>query len=282
MQASLEKLLEGYDIGCNTGDQEFACWNLVSYAGLALYTGQPLQALEKDLKKYIKRAIQCQRIAAACSITPLLSAVLDLDGSKNDEDIYMHFLNTTEDKMLQSNDRRACALIWTKRKFSRVMKNDMDGAITVYKLSTGHRFGKPNFKTTPFIMGVFLDGLIAFYAARKKKSTEKKWLDLGLESLNAMKKWAELSKWNFHSKLLLLEAEYLFVRGDGLALGKYEAAIIAAQTSRFIHEEGLAYSKLGHYYLSHGRDTDASQSFAHAKRCFEKWGARRLVEALRN
>ena len=51
MQASLEKLLEGYDIGCNTGDQEFACWNLVSYAGLALYTGQPLQALEKDLKK---------------------------------------------------------------------------------------------------------------------------------------------------------------------------------------------------------------------------------------
>ena len=51
MQASLEKLLEGYEIGFITGDQEYACWNLLSYGGLSLYTGQPLGALEKDLKK---------------------------------------------------------------------------------------------------------------------------------------------------------------------------------------------------------------------------------------
>ena len=232
----------------------------------------------------VKRAIQCQRTSAARSLIPLLHAALELNGGTDGENIYRHFLNTTEDAMLKQNDRRACILIWTKRKFTSVLTDDMDGAIEVIGLSSKHPFGSrlEAMKTPQYIMSVFLDGLIAFYAARKKKSTEKKWLDLGLESLNAMKKWAELSKWNFLSKLLLLEAEYLFVRGDGLAFGKYEAAITAAQTSRFIHEEGLAYSKLGHYYLSHGRDTDASQSFAHAKRCFEKWGARRLVEALRN
>lgn len=79
-------------------------------------------------------------------------------------------------------------------------------------------------------------------------------------------------------KLLLLEAEHLFQEGSELALGKYKASIIAARNHRFIHEEGLAYSKLGHYHIAQGRETDAAHSFTKAEECYEKWGMHSLVK----
>ena len=49
VQASLEKLLEAYNAGCCIGDQEYAHWALLSYAGLALYTGQQLRMVVQNL-----------------------------------------------------------------------------------------------------------------------------------------------------------------------------------------------------------------------------------------
>jgi len=279
MQANLEKLIEGYDAGCIVGDQEYAFWNILAYAVSALYAGQEPTTLAQVLKKYVKRAIQCQRASAARCITILLHAALELSGDTDSENIYEHLLNTTEDAILLQNDHRACIQIYTKRKFSLILKDDMDGAIEVYGLSS-NRFG-PRFmfmKTTIYTMSVFLDGLIAFYAARKNKNEEEHWLAIGMDSLTLMKKWARLSTWNFESKLLLLEAEHLFQEGN--ALEKYEASIIAARNHRFKHEEGLAHSKLGYYHLSHGRKADAAQSFVQAKRCYMQWGAHSLLKRI--
>lgn len=230
----------------------------------------------------VKRAIQCQRTAAASSIMSSLSTALELNGNADDdEDIYEHFLNMKEDALLSAaEDHLACTLIWIKRKFVSVMKNDMEGAITVYELSLDHPFGSRNvlFKTVPYITSKFLDGIIAFYSARKNKSEERKWLAIGMESLRLMKKWRKLSAWNFESKLLLLEAEHLYQKGSRSALDKYGASITAARKHHFIHEEGLAYSKLGHYHLSQGRSTAARESFDQAKRCYSEWGATSLLK----
>lgn len=134
---------------------------------------------------------------------PFLSAVLELMGDPdNAENVYSHFLNTTEDSLLQQNDRRACILIWTKRKFTRILKDDMEGAVEVYELSLNHPFGPrmKYVKTMPFIMSVFLDGLIAFYSGRKNRE-EQKWSTIGVNSIKLMKKWTQLSRWNFENKV---------------------------------------------------------------------------------
>lgn len=62
----------------------------------------------------------------------------------------------------------------------------MAGAIEVYKLAEKHPCGsrhKYPFKTVPYIMNVFLDGLIAFHAARTIPSETEEWLAIGLESM---------------------------------------------------------------------------------------------------
>lgn len=68
MQASLPKLLEGYRAGCIAGDQEYACWNLLSYGVLALYTGQPLTNLGNDLRKCEKMQFSMNLLLSATEL----------------------------------------------------------------------------------------------------------------------------------------------------------------------------------------------------------------------
>jgi len=282
LQASLEKLLEAYNAGCYIGDQEYAYWALLSYAGLALYTGQQLAIVAQKLKTFVKRAIQCQQMPVAFSIATSLAAAVELAGDANKKDVY-NLLNTTEDDILnEQNDRRCCMLIWNSRKFTSIYKGDMDEAVHMYKLSLMHPYGslaKP-VKTMIHIMSVFTDGLIGFFEARKHQEDEQQWSTLGNKSLKSFQKWTGLSKWNFSNKFYLLEAEYYFLKGNALALEKYEASIVAARNHRFTHEEGLAYTKLGYYHYAQGRDVEAKQCLQKAGACYKRWGAHALAKRM--
>ena len=222
----------------------------------------------------------------AFSIAPALATAVELSGDACEEDIYS-LLDTSEDTVLNNQtDRRACMLIWISRKFSRIHKDDMDGAVEMYNLSLDHPFGarmKQMMKTMPYIMNIFIDGLIGFYAARKHQEDEQEWFTIGEKAMKHYQKWIKLSKWNFSNKLYLLEAEYYFLKGNNsMALEKYKASITAARDHRFLHEEGLAYSKLGHYHVAQGRKIDGKQSFNQADVCYKRWGAHRLVSSIEN
>ena len=280
LQASLEKLLEGFNAGCCVGDQEYAYWNLLSYTGLALYTGQHLPLFVKHVMTCVKRGIQRQQIAGTKAIASSLAAAVKLAGSASKDDIY-HLFNTTEDIILnEQKDRRCCMLIWVNRKFSFIYNGDMDGAVQSYKESLCHPFGplaRP-LKTMPHIMSVFTDGLIGFFEARKHQQDEQKWSALGRRALEIFQRWNRLSIWNFSNKLHLLEAEEFFLKGNSLALEKYQASIAAAHDHHFTHEEGLAYSKLGCYHAVQGQDAAAKQCFKQADMCFRRWGAHCLAK----
>ena len=87
------------------------------------------------------------------------------------------------------------------------------------------------------------------------------------------------SAWNFSNKLLLLEAEYYLLRGDGhRAVAAYEASIKAAREHRFVHEEGLAAEKLASFHASNGETDRAMSHLSGARACYEKWGAHMLVQ----
>jgi len=135
----------------------------------------------------------------------------------------------------------------------------------------------------PHIINYFLDGLIYLYFARNALSDEdkQKWAKASEGSLETMKDWMSISKWGFSNKCYLLEAEYHFLQSnDALALEKYEASVAEAQSHRFVHEEGLAHYLCGQFHLARGRRQDAAQQFVHAKACYERWGAYRLVRQM--
>ena len=220
---------------------------------------------------------------AAFSIAPSLAAAVELSGDTSKNNIYSLLLDTTEDYILnKQSDRRCCMLIWNSRKFTLIYKDDMDSAVQMYKSSLNHplRSLVTPMKTMPMIIGVFTDGLIGLYEARKHQEDEQQWSTLGDKSLKLFQRWAGLSKWNFSNKMHLLEAEHYFLQGNALAIEKYKASIEAARNHRFIHEEGLAHTKFGYYHLATGSNIEAKKCFQQADACYKRWGAHSLPKKL--
>ena len=128
------------------------------------------------------------------------------------------------------------------------------------------------------VYGLFFQGLVAFRLSRSKED-EPEWMSFGEEAVVTFQSWAKHSEWNFENKLLLLQAECHFSKGDGEAAErKYKLAIKSARKHRFLHEEGLAMDLLGLFYKSCGKTKEESESFESARACYKKWGAHGILE----
>ena len=124
------------------------------------------------------------------------------------------------------------------------------------------------------------EGLSAFCLARSSVD-EPKWMVLGENAIATYRSWVKHSSWNFENKLLLLEAERFFAKGEiEAAKEKYETSIESARRHRFVHEEGLAMELLGRLYRDSGRLEEAKEQIALAHVCYDKWGAKGVLDRL--
>ncbi len=130
------------------------------------------------------------------------------------------------------------------------------------------------------VLYVFFEGLVAFQMIRSQ-SNEEEWVDAGEQSIKSYQTWVRNSEWNFENKLLLLEAESLFAKGDlDAAEKKYLASIESAHRHRFVHEEGLASDLLASFYRTQGNVLKEKEYFDLAIACYEKWGAFGLINQI--
>lgn len=60
----------------------------------------------------------------------------------------------------------------------------------------------------------------------------------------------------------------------------YAAAITAARSSRFIHEQGLAYELAGAYYKGMGESEKAISFYTLSKKCYADWGSQIKVDSI--
>ncbi len=129
---------------------------------------------------------------------------------------------------------------------------------------------------------VFYEGLTAFYFARRSSNNEPaKWFEIGERALRLFETWSKHSTWNWENKMLLLEAECLFSKGEmEKAEGQYKLAIESARRHRFVHEEGLGNDLLSMFHIANGNVDKAKSHMSQARACYEKWGASALVELL--
>jgi tetratricopeptide (TPR) repeat protein len=126
-----------------------------------------------------------------------------------------------------------------------------------------------------FLMGYFFEGLTSFLLARRSSGdTSTKWIDRGDSMLTRMRSWSEHSKWNWENKMLLLEAESMYTKGEfDRAESLFDSAIRSAHEHRFIHEEAIASELAGMFYQEMGNHQKSYLYLAHSLECYEKWGA---------
>lgn len=88
------------------------------------------------------------------------------------------------------------------------------------------------------------------------------------------------SDWNYKNKLFLLEAELQSLNGSYCAaMSLYDASIVSARNSGFIHEQGLACEKAGFHFKAHDAYS-AFEYFKQALACYEEWGSSTKVAAI--
>ena len=128
--------------------------------------------------------------------------------------------------------------------------------------------------------------LVAFYqglacAASYQKKRSKALLSKLESSIEVMKKASGFSEWNFANKKALLEAELLSIKcQDAKSEEKYDYAIKRAQTSKFIHEEGLACEFAAKHYERTNDHEMAKSLFGQAEKCYRKWGSAKKAKLM--
>ena len=88
------------------------------------------------------------------------------------------------------------------------------------------------------IKNAFFAGLASFIQSRKNK--DESLIPRGKKHLETMQLWEKGCTWNFENKVLLLQAEYYFAKGEYEEANTcYEKSIESAKEHKFIHEEAL-------------------------------------------
>ena len=102
------------------------------------------------------------------------------------------------------------------------------------------------------------------------------------KAIGVMREKCEKSSWNYQDKIHLLEAEMLSAT-DNKAKAKisYNAAIAAARSSKFIHEQGLACEFAALHCLKHNDINEAGNLLRQALECYAKWGSRVKIDQIK-
>ncbi len=139
---------------------------------------------------------------------------------------------------------------------------------------------KENFRIHT-VFYTFYEGLVAFRMARSQSDADM-WLEIGERAIRSYRIWSTHSAWNFENKLLLLEAECFFSKGEyDSAEKKYVASIESARRHKFVHEEGLAMAMMAFYFKILGDEGKEKEYLDGALGCYEKWGALGVVMHIR-
>eukprot|EP00804_Cyclotella_cryptica_P019625 CCRYP_013989-RA/>CCRYP_013989-RA protein AED:0.06 eAED:0.06 QI:199/1/1/1/0.75/0.6/5/431/1198 len=131
-----------------------------------------------------------------------------------------------------------------------------------------------------FIYNTFISGLAS--ACWYRKGRQKAQLRENVrKSLAILKDAAELSKWNFQNKFNLLNAMNLSNQEKNAQSSKeFNIAIIAARSSKFHHEEGLACELAGIHNKRIGNNEEAMRLFHLAQGCYKAWGSQVKVQQM--
>jgi predicted ATPase len=274
---SLQPLNHARQAALAYGDLDMHASASFYYLATSMSVGMPLLKLKTAAQVF------CLDIAASGQMTPLLSILplwsvitgllgeeetLDLGGEVNDASSALKHCIKEGNKFMTGNfyvnQTMWCCLI-----------GDYEEALQMAKTSFEQR------QICDYTL-TFYEGLAALaYSWNSTSFLNRISLRRGKKLAKFVKSWADRCPENFRNKQWLLEAEIAALKGKtDHALSLFEQSIGKAKSETFIHEEAIAFERLGHYQRYIGNVSDAKISFASAQMAYEKWGASILVERM--
>jgi PAS domain S-box-containing protein len=279
----LKPLLEGYQIGLETGDLESAAYCAYTHCFQSYANGKELVEVERDMMTYGEAIHQIKQETALTWNQIFRQAVINLMG-RSISPIHLIGESYNEENELPqyeaANDGSTIFAVHFNKLFLCYLFSEYAQAVENAALAETYLI---RLTGTPLEPLYYLYNSLAKLATYLESSAQaqKKILEKVTISQKKMKQWAHYASMNYLHKYHLVEAEKARVLGQLLEAEEfYEQAIQGAQENEYIQEEALAYELAAKHYLARGRLKIAQLYMKEAHYCYERWGATAKVKDL--
>jgi predicted ATPase/signal transduction histidine kinase/DNA-binding response OmpR family regulator/tRNA A-37 threonylcarbamoyl transferase component Bud32 len=280
---NLEPVVSAYASGMETGDLEWAAYDLLLYSYCAYFSGKELTGLEREIVAYRDAIEKIKQKVALNYIEIYWQAILNLL-EKPENPSLLKGKACDEESILplyqQANDKTAIAYIyWNKLLLSYWFENYSE-AIENTAIAENYLDVVVGLPLVPIFH--FYDSLVrlAVYIDRPQ-SEQKEILERVQANQEKMQKWAHHAPMNHLHKYYLVEAERHRILGEKVeAIEMYDKAIALAKENEYINEEALAHELAAKFYLSWGKEIIAQTYMTNAYYAYIRWGALAKVEDL--
>lgn len=280
---TLKPLLEGYYVGLETGDLEFAAYCLNAYCYSAYFIGRELTELEQEMVTYSNAIRQIQQETVFTWSTIYRQSILNLLGSVANPcsligEVY------DEKKMLplhlEANDGTGIFYLYVRKLHLCFLFQEFSQAIENANLAEKYLHGGTGQLVTPLFYLYDSLARLAIYP-NTSGSEQKCILDKVKANQQKMQHWADHASMNYLHKYYLVEAERYRIGGQYLeAIEFYDRAIFLAKEHEYINEEALAQELTAKFYLEWGKYKIAQTYLTDAYYSYIRWGALAKVDDL--
>ncbi|KAG7363763.1 multi-sensor signal transduction multi-kinase [Nitzschia inconspicua] len=279
MHTCQKRLYEGYKVGLQTGDMEYAVMNIVLYGFFCYSTGKPLSNLEADMRDYAEQMKECRMLQQLKFLSLTWQTILNLLGRSKDP-LVLTGEAMDRDKTLAGaeieNDPPLKAQLYCHELQLAVYLCDFTLASSLLKHTSCIGAVNP---ANPIIWRTALfEGITAFEMAQQGN---KKYRAVGTKSLKKVKGWVDQGNPNCVHILYLLQAEKFHCDGSiEEARSHYDKSILIAARNGFLSDRALANERCGRMYQRTKDEYWTTEYFHRAYDIYVELEARVKVEQL--
>ena len=262
IQGATDLNLFGYYAGIESGEVQFAGYNLFGMACNQLFEGTPLTKIATDLKTFWSFLDRTKNQIAIEIFDAVQQFVLAFSPSENPNPM----LTALEAPMAKAIDH-----ILKIQQF--YLLNDLDTALGYVQATEQY---------LPALLGFTTSAEYPFYASLtlisslSKASDETQalyWLRINVYQAK-LRTWAEQCPDNFKSRYDLIQAEIARVNGESWqAINLYDQAIAHAQANQFVQIEAIACECAFEFYMEISKPKIAQLYLLDAHYSYGRWGA---------
>lgn len=262
IKGAAELNLDGYYAGVESGEVQFAAYNLFGMVCNRLFEGTPLTSIILDLKTFWPFLDRTKNQLAIEIFDAIQQFILVFSPSENLNPV----LADLEAPMSKAIDH-----ILKIQHF--YLLNDLDTALDHIQATKQY---------LPALLGFTTSAEYPFYAALtlisslSKASNEMQafyWSQINIHQAT-LKTWAERCPDNFKSRYDLVQAEIARVNGESWqAINLYDQAIAHAQANQFIQIEAIVCERTFEFYMEISKPKIAQLYLRDAHYSYSRWGA---------
>jgi predicted ATPase len=273
---SREPLQLAHRSALKTGDMEGSALAAYVYLIMSFHAGIPLGDLEQDARAYCQTMASFSQTMGLLFALPYWSFVCGLSG--NSACLLSGEVRDGEsafNRAVKEGNKVAISQCYINRAVACCFRGDYRDALDMAHRS--HKMMKEKSVSLCFYEGLSFLVVAQTATGRSRRQYERR----GRKHTKILKDWARKCPANFLNKQALLEAELAVLKGEiAVALSWYNQSIETAAQEGFVHEEALAFERLGQYQCSLGNLNIATPYFDRARDLYKHWGAITLVDRM--